>query len=218
MNEEVAKAFVMSVGRYETLYWNNITWTQLVYTNKDVKILDVAIYNNGFKKWFKNGLKPNDWNNYCELKMCDPNIRPFLSCKTELENKKPEDLTYVQVMNKLNEIPDIKISFLGVGQHGLDAVIYINASDPLELYKRQMDIVQTVMKLPLSSIGFIADGQDKVALTYYDRERHQVLMFMNKDEAFDFPPADWPKMAKKVLGGSEKLRIADIKILTIKKS
>lgn len=198
LNDEIAKAFTLSVGRFYNHYWNPLAHCTLVYTNeKGQQLLKVWMTIKDFERWLKDGLDKESWPQYCsELKIKDPKIQ-FSRGKAPMKKRSVmiEDADYQSGMSFLQSNPDVEVLFLGVNQQGLDAVLRMKDLPDNEIYRKQMIISQKLMDMPFHSIWFIWEKNKQIKMLQLDRARYNVLMFMNSDKRYDFPVKDWPLMA-----------------------
>lgn len=197
LSVEIAKAFVLSVGRYETQHWNGITWTKITYLFNENKLLETTMYIDGFREWLKSGFNPYEWVKLCEINVYDPNLNITNVINESFLRKEPSKLSYQQVRNKLLGMTDLEIKFLGVSTEGINAVVKVDGYSREDIWRKQMEKAETLMQMPLESIWFISEYQNEIIMAFIDREKYNVLTFMNQEGDFDILPGYWPKMAKK---------------------
>jgi len=199
LNEEIAKAFALSIGRYESQYWYCIYWCQLSYYQTDgKKLFDIYIWQDDFQKWYKDGFDYNQWPKYCEVTKYDKKLNFVVNEKPKptvkpYPDKKP---SYGEVLKFIQGLPKVKMLLLGQGAKGLDAFLGMDEQEPGVLNRREMEISMQLMEMGLNSVRFISRNGSKKRIIYLDRERYQILMLFNPEKKYDFPPDLWPIMAK----------------------
>lgn len=198
LNEEIAKAFALSVGRYESQYWYCIVCCKLSYYHTDGRrLFDVEIWRDKFQKWFKDGFDYSQWYKYCQVTKYDKKLNFVTNEKIKPVRKvNPKKYSYFQVLNVIQSYPKVKMLMLGQSAKGLDAFLRIEDEDPATVYKREMDISLQLMKMGLHSVRFISEDNQGRTVIYLDRERYRLLMLFNPEEKYDFSPEIWPIMAK----------------------
>jgi len=199
LNEEIAKAFALSIGRYESQYWYCIQWCELSYYQTDgKKLFDIYMWQDDFQKWFKAGFDYNQWYKYCEVKKYDKKLNFVMNEKPKpavkpYPERKP---AYGEVLKVIQGLPKVKMLLLGQGAKGLDAFLEIEEEDLAVINRKEMEISMQLMEMGLNSVRFITRNGSKKRIIYLDRERYHILMLFNPEKKYDFPPDLWPIMAK----------------------
>ena len=208
LNEEISKAFTLSIGRFYNHYWNILSGCNLIYIDSKEKIiLKVSMDFREFEKWLDDGLSKDNWFKYCSyLKTYDKQIR-FVYKDTNKE-KTPEFFknSYEKIWARLQGNRDIGIQLLGIGDKGIEAVLTMEVAPSVDVYSRQMDIAQQLMEMGVYSVWFIWEENRKMKMIKLDQAKYKVLMFLNAKKKYDFNPAQWSLVATKYWEANEVLK------------
>ena len=199
---EIAKAFVQSVGRFENQYWNFVSGTNLTYKENDNELFRIVMNRNGFNEWYENGLKLSDLYKYSRIDIYDKEVEYLFTNEDNIQeinqsNYDVEELNYDETMEKIKNIEGIEIELLTSNEDDIKAVIKMEDNETS--FEKQMDITNSLMKTPIDSIWFISENEKTLKLTYIDRERYNLLFYMNDTSEYDFQPNEWPIMVERYI-------------------
>lgn len=200
LKRELAKAIVAIIGRYDNRYWNQIAGTRIIYEDNNKQLFKISMDQEDYRKWQKAGLNPNDLYNYCKVELFEPSMKSLFSNGEKIEynyhHNTIENLSYGQTMEELKKLQGVDVELLTNDKDNRMAVLKINKTTDLdEIYKKEMDITHQIMKMPINTIWFITEDTSKEKIIKIDRDRYDLLLYMNNQDQFDFQPDEWPIMA-----------------------
>lgn len=153
--------------------------------------------------WEASGLNPADWRKFTlRAEIYDESID--LQKKTDMawleRGAIYEDPGYEKTWDMLEAFEGVKDIYLGYNGKSYAAVITLEHTEDEKDFQKEMDMTLLVMKYPFDKIVFLVEDNGKIInQACIDRKRFNTLMFMNEDmenAVFDFPPSEWPLMAK----------------------
>lgn len=206
--KELAKLFAVVPGRFSTLYWDKVEKLDMTYTVEDKEILNITIHNitihyDEFSKWLENNLRISELDKCANFTLLAPEFElpPFQGedkwCTEEMDKQINHDITYKEIMEKLKSYQGVKVAHLGYSGENLNAVFTMGGGKDEEIFKKQMDIAFEVMQLPVHSIWFISESANLVRMTHLDRDRYNVLRYMNADKDVGIELKEWPIVVTK---------------------
>ncbi len=211
VNDEIAKVLVMTCGRYdESFYFNQMEHIQIIYKKGNETVIDVIMFMGldtpteyDYLGWEASGLNPADWRKFTlRAEIYDESID--LQKKTDMawleRGAIYEDPGYEKTWDMLEAFEGVKDIYLGYNGKSYAAVITLEHTEDEKDFQKEMDMTLLVMKYPFDKIVFLVEDNGKIInQACIDRKRFNTLMFMNEDmenAVFDFPPSEWPLMAK----------------------
>lgn len=201
LKSDISKALVASIGRYNNHEWKHIEGTRITYEENNKKLFKISMNRNNYIEWKKNGLNPNDVFSYCKVEIYDPFIQSQFEnvekIKYAYQHNSTKNFSYEKTMEELEKLQGVEVELL-TSDSVKDRIVMLKIKDTTDLqevYKKEMDLTHKIMRLPVNTIWFLTEDGNKYRFLKMDRDRYNLLLYMNNQDKFDFQPDEWPIMA-----------------------
>lgn len=199
--KEMAKLRSIIHGRFRnSRNGDNVYKLQVIYKQDDDEEIKIDSNLDYFDSWVENEMNISELN----LITFNEDTGEFYypselteEEKSELDNltKKEEyneNLTYEQIMTKLKKIKGVEVAHFGYQNDKGTLVFKMDGGTDEEVFSKQMELTHEIMKLPIDSLWFISEGEDKTRVTHIDREQYNVLTYLKGYRDVDIQIKEWP--------------------------
>lgn len=104
------------------------------------------------------------------------------------------NLSYIEIMNQLIGYDGVEVEHLGYGGNGLTAVLIMQNREDSELHRIQTKIAMEVMQMPITTLHFIVESDQRILVSSIDRQRYDIIQFIG--DKVTISHEDWPILAK----------------------
>ncbi len=190
--------------------FNQMEHIHIMYKNGNETALEVIMFMGldtpteyDYLGWASVDLNSADWYKYAikaEIYDKSINLQEKIDPVWLTRDAIYEDLGYDKIRDMMESFDGVNELYLGYNGKSYVAVITIDHTEDKKDFQREMDMTLLAMKYPFDKIVFLVEDDGNIInQACIDRERFNTLMYMNEDienAVFDFPPSEWPLMAK----------------------